>query len=563
MKTPEDNSCLLEVDNLSVEYKLPSGIVRAVKKASFTLAHGEAIGLVGESGSGKTSVALAVLGLIQSPGRITSGFIRFEGKEVTLLSTKAWQSIRGRNMAMVFQGTAQALTPTARIGQLFLETFRSHGLKGSRAEFRKRALDLLTQVRIPRPKEVFKRYPFELSGGISQRVMIALGLALNPKLLIADEPTTGLDVIAQIELIDLINELREKTGISLIVISHDLSFVARIATRIAVMYRSEIVEEQPVNELLRSPQHEYSRKLLKSSQGLVNHKLSSVSDSPVYLELKNVSKKYRAIGGFFGNLFDSRGTTVGAVIDASLSLKEGESLGIVGHSGAGKTTLAKMALGALLATRGEIRLMGQKLDPGNLKIYRNLQMISQYPAEVLDPRMGVGRTIREPLDHFRVGTPAQRNQRVETLLTQVGLPVEYKTRYPHQLSGGEQQRVCIARALALRPKLLICDEPVSSLDLVFQSQILELLEALREEYGLTLIMISHDLRVVRSLCEYILVIENGRIVEQAPTQVLFENPGHAHSRLLMEAHTHLQLEVASMHSEVKGNSKVLLFLGKL
>jgi ABC-type glutathione transport system ATPase component len=222
-----------------------------------------------------------------------------------------------------------------------------------------------------------------------------------------------------------------------------------------------------------------------------------------------------------------------------------------------------MILGLLVPTSGDIRLMGQKLDQSNLKIYRNLQMISQYPAEVLDPRMRVGRIIREPLDHFRVHTAEQRNQRVETLLNQVGLPMEYWDRYPHQLSGGEQQRVCIAQALALSPKHLVCDEPVSSLDLVFQAQILELLAALREEYGLTLIMISHDLRVVRSLCEYILVIKNGRIVEQAPTQALFENPCHAYSRLLIEAHTHLQLEVASMHSEVKGNSKVLLFLGKL
>ncbi|MBE9572782.1 MAG: ABC transporter ATP-binding protein, partial [Proteobacteria bacterium] len=343
MKTPEDNSCLLEVDNLSVEYKLPSGIVRAVKKASFTLAHGEAIGLVGESGSGKTSVALAVLGLIQSPGRITSGSISFEGKDLIALSTKAWRSIRGPDMAMVFQGSAQALTPTARIGQLFLETFRSHGLKGSSAEFRKRALDLLTQVRIDRPEEVFRRYPFELTGGMHQRVMIALALALNPKLLIADEPTTGLDVIGQIELIDLINELREKTGISLIVISHDLSFVARIVSRIAVMYKSEIVEDQPVNELLRSPQDEYSRRLVKASQELANHKLKTAptADSSIFIEFNNVHKKYRTIGGFFGN----HRADVEAVKNVTLSLKEGESLGIVGHSGAGKTTLAKMILG--------------------------------------------------------------------------------------------------------------------------------------------------------------------------------------------------------------------------
>ena len=544
MKTPEDNSCLLEVNNLSVEYRLPSEIVHAAKKVSFTLTRGEAIGLVGESGSGKTSVALAVLGLIQSPGRITSGSIRFEGKKVTSLSTKAWQSIRGRDMAMVFQGSAQALTPTARIGQLFLQTFRSHGLKESRAEFRKRALDLLTQVRIPRPEEVFKRYPFELSGGMCQRVMIALGLALEPKLLIADEPTAGLDVLAQIELIDLINDLREKTGISLIVISHDLGFVARIATRIAVMYRSEIIEDQPVNALLRSPRYEYSRKLVSASQDLANHKLKTAptADSSIFIELKNVYKKYRTIGGFFGN----HRADVEAVKDATLSLKEGESLGIVGHSGAGKTTLAKLILGLLLPTRGDIRLEGQKLDPSNLKIYRNLQMISQYPAKVLDPRMPVGRIIREPLDHFRVYTAEQRNQRVETLLNQVGLAMEYWDRYPHQLSGGEQQRVCIARALALSPKHLICDEPVSSLDLIFQIQILKLLAGLQEEYGLTLIMISHDLRVVRSLCEYIMVIENGRIVEQAPTQTLFENPRHAHSRLLMQAHTHLQLDVAYM-----------------
>lgn len=539
MKASTDNSCLLKADNLSVEYKLSSEIVYAVKKASFTLTRGEVMGLVGESGSGKTSVALAVTGLIQSPGRITSGSIRFDGKEVTLLSAKAWQSIRGRDMAMAFQGSAQALTPTARIGQLFLQTFRSHGLKGSNAEFRKRALDLLTQVRIPRPEEVFKSYPFELSGGICQRVMIALSLALNPKLLIADEPTTGLDVIAQIELIDLINDLREKTGISLIVISHDLGFVVRIATRIAVMYRGEIVEEQPVNELLRSTQHEYSRKLLKSSQGLVNHQVKSVpdTDSSVLLELKNVSKKYRAIGGVFCN----HRADVEVVKDAAMSLKEGESLGIVGPSGAGKTTLVKLILGLLLPTRGDIRLNGQKLDPSNLKIYCNLQMINQYPGQALDPRLRVNRIIREPLDHFRVDTAEQRNQRMKTLLKQVGLPIEYRNRYPHQLSGGEQQRVCIARALALRPKLLICDEPISSLDLIFQAQILELLAGLREEYGLTLIMISHDLRVVRSLCERLLVMDNGRIVEQGLTCDIFENPCAARSHALMNAMSQLQL----------------------
>ncbi|MDL1964540.1 MAG: ABC transporter ATP-binding protein [Deltaproteobacteria bacterium] len=535
---------LLEVENFSVDYIIPNQRVNAVRNVSFALNQGEVLGIVGESGSGKTTVAHAMLGLVPPPGRVVSGSIRFDGKELTSLSAKTWQSMRGRDMAMVFQGSEQALTPTARIGQFFLQTFRCHGLDGSRATFRKRALELLELVRISRSEKVLDSYPFELSGGMCQRVMIALGLALEPKLLIADEPSSGLDVVAQIEIVDLINDLRKEKEISLMVISHDLGFVARLATRIAVMYKGEIVEDRGLNELLCSPRHEYSRKLFSASQGLVYHKLKSDfpdDPSPSYLELNNVSKKYRATGGFFGNFFDSQGAIIEAVIDASLSFKEGEGLGIVGPSGAGKTTLARMISGTLLPTSGDIRLMGQKLDPGDLKKYRNLQMISQYPAEVLDPRLRVGKIIGEPLEHFNVGSSRERNERVETLLAQVGLPVEYKGRYPHQLSGGEQQRVCIARALALRPKLLVCDEPVSSLDLIFQIQILELLAGLQEEYGLTLIMISHDLRVVRSLCERLLVMDNGRIVEQGLTCDIFENPCTSQAHALINAMSQLQL----------------------
>ncbi len=535
---------LLEVENLSVDYIIPNQRVKAVRNISFVLNQGEVLGIVGESGSGKTTVAHAVLGLVPPPGRVVSGSIRFDGKELTSFSVKTWQSMRGRDMAMVFQGSEQALTPTARIGHFFLQTFRSHGLEGSRAAFRKRALELLELVRIPGPKKVLDSYAFELSGGMCQRVMIALGLALEPKLLIADEPSSGLDVVAQIEIVDLINDLRKENEISLMVISHDLGFVARIATRIAVMYRGEIVEEQALHELLCSPRHEYSRKLFGASQGLVTHNVVSPENSSrPCIELKTVSKTYRGVNSFLSNFFDNKDTVVRAVTDTSLSVEEGVSLGIVGPSGAGKTTLARMILGILSPTSGDIRLMGQKLDPSDLKKYRNLQMISQYPAEVLDPRLQVGKAIGEPLEHFSVGTSGERNQQVEKLLTQVGLPMEYKVRYPHQLSGGEQQRVCIARALALRPKILVCDEPVSSLDLIFQIQILKLLAGLQEEYGLTLIMISHDLRVVRSLCERLLVMDNGRIVEQGLTCDIFENPRTAQSHVLMNAMSQLQLEV--------------------
>ena len=528
-------SPLLQIRDLHVA--LPEGSERrhAVEAVDLDLAPNEILCVVGESGSGKSLTARAVMGLLPKPHvRIEKGSIRFDEEDLAQTSEARLRAIRGSDISMIFQEPMTALNPVMTIGGQTDEVFRCH-TKMRRKERYERAIALFDAVHLPDPEHIFNAYPHELSGGQRQRAMIAMALALDPKILIADEPTTALDVTTQAQILRLIKELQADHNTGVLFITHDFGVVADIADRVAVMQRGRVVEIGTAERVLNAPEHAYTQALIKAVPSLTPRPTRAQSAEPV-LDIRGLSKIYRSGGGFFG--LSGKERHVVAADDVNLELRRGETLGIVGESGSGKSTVARCIVRLNDADRGEILLQGTDLRPLDRAAMRPLrakiQMVFQDPFASLNPRTKIGRIIAQgPL--IQGVAVKEAENRTRELLEIVGLDERAFDRYPHEFSGGQRQRIGVARALANNPEVLIADEPVSALDVSIQAQILRLLDDIRERMSLSMIFITHDLRVAAQVCDRIAVMRNGRVVETGPTAAIFDNPSDSYTKALLDA----------------------------
>ncbi len=528
---------LLEVRGLSVDFHTSDGTVHAVRDISFYVDRGETLAVLGESGSGKSVSASAVMEILDCPpADIASGEIHFEGKNLLRLSTAERRRINGERLAMIFQDTLAHLNPVYSIGWQIAEAIRVHRPVG-KAEAWAETVRLLERVGIPAAESRAGDYPHQFSGGQRQRVMIAMALANRPALLIADEPTTALDVTVQAQILELLRDLTRETGMGLLLITHDLGVVADIADRVVVMHDGRIVESGRVRDVYHAPQHSYTRRLLAAIPGRAPPpERASAATGPPLLEVRDLVRHYSQTTGLLGRASGG----VRALDGVSLELRRGETLGIVGESGSGKSTLAKLILRLDEPTSGSIHFAGQNLiglDRQALKTFRRrVQAVFQDPFASLNPRMSVFELISEPWTiHHDIVPKAEWPARVAQLLTQVGLLPEHAARWPHQFSGGQRQRIAIARALALEPDVLVCDEAVSALDVSIQAQIIALLAELRDAYGLAYLFIAHDLPVVREIADRIIVMRQGVIVEEGPCERIFTAPRHPYTQALLAA----------------------------
>ncbi|WP_309136387.1 ABC transporter ATP-binding protein [Nocardioides campestrisoli] len=535
MREPTVTDPLLTIEHLAISFAQPRP---AVNDVSLRIAPGEVLALVGESGSGKSMTARAVLGLLP-PGARASGSIRFRDEELLGLDDAALSRFRGRRVAMVFQEPQTALNPVRTVGWQIREALRAHG-RVDRGQARSRALELLRQVEIPDPEERLGYYPHQLSGGQKQRVVLALALANEPDLLLADEPTTALDVTVQAEILALLRRVRDRTGTSILLITHNMGVVAEIADRVMVLREGDVVEEGETGSLFADPRHPYTRQLLDSvlrlpAQGEAGEPVQLVAPGPgpggtPALRFTDVHVRYGS---------SRRGRAFPAVTGVSLELAPGRVLGLVGESGSGKTTLGRLAAGLVPLAEGRVEVGGRDLFalPARQlrELRRDLAFVHQDPEASLDPRMSVGASIREPLDIHGVGTPAERRRRVHELLEAVRLPVDIVDRRPRALSGGQRQRVALARALVLRPSLLVADEPTSALDVSVQADVLALFRALQQELGFACVFISHDLAVVHQVADEVAVLRRGEVVESGPVSQVFSRPRHDYTRALLAA----------------------------
>ncbi len=522
---------LLEIQDLSVRFATPDGTVEAVRGASLGLRAGETVAIVGESGSGKSQLALAVLGLVASNGTAT-GSVRFEGREILGLAPSEMNRIRGAEIGTVFQEPMTALDPYLTVGRQLAAPLRQHlGLAGAAAFARSR--ELLDLVGIPNPERRLDSYPHELSGGQRQRVMIAMAIAAEPKLLIADEPTTALDVTVQAQILALLADLQHQFGMGLLFITHDLRIVRRIADRVVVMHRGKVVETGPTEEIFRHPGAAHTRELIAAEPS--GQKAPVAPDAPTLLAGRDVKVDFHIGGGLFGR----HAFVVHAVRGVSVAVRRGETIGIVGESGSGKSTLGR-ALLRLAPSQGSIRFEGRPIETLGERELRpiraRMQIVFQDPYGSLSPRMTVGDIVTEA---FLVHEPgmrrAERAERAAELLREVRLDPAWRNRYPHELSGGQRQRVAVARALATRPELVVLDEPTSALDRTVQKQIVNLLRDLQARYGLAYLFISHDLAVVRALSDRVIVMKDGAVVEEGPTEAVMAAPREEYTRQLVAA----------------------------
>ncbi|CUI71184.1 ABC transporter ATP-binding protein [Achromobacter kerstersii] len=532
---PSSSRPLLQIKNLTVD--LPPGADRqhALKDVSLTINSGEILCVVGESGSGKSLTAGAILGLLPQDVRASAGQILWQGEQDLLrLPAEAMRRLRGQGIGMIFQEPMTALNPLRTIGDQIAEVFRTHTRLG-RADIRERTLALLESVRLPEPAQALEAYPHELSGGQRQRAMIAMALALEPALLIADEPTTALDVTTQAQILHLIHDLQRRKGTAVLFITHDFGVVAEIADRVAVMQRGVLVESGTAEQVLEHPRHPYTCALIAAVPPLepAAARAGSFDDAPVILSTDALSKTYRK-RGWLGRA----GRVTHAVDGVSITLREGGTLGIVGESGSGKSTLARTLLGLVPPDAGAITLAGKPLvfkgGSAHRDHARRVQMVFQDPYGSLNPRQRVGEIVAQgPMVH---GTPRREAMaRAAELFELVGLSADAIRRYPHEFSGGQRQRVGLARALAMQPRVLIADEPVSALDVSVQAQVLALLARLRDQLGLSIVFITHDLRVAAQVCDHIAVMKSGRVVESGVCADVFRQPAHPYTQALLAA----------------------------
>ncbi len=535
---------VLAIEHLAISFAHPRP---AVEDVSVTLHRGEILALVGESGSGKSMTARAVLGLLP-PGAKATGSIRYADQEILGLPETELNRIRGARIAMVFQEPQTALNPVRTIGWQLREALRAHGTT-SRKAATERALELLRAVEIPDPQRRLSSYPHQLSGGQKQRAVLALALANDPDVLLADEPTTALDVTVQAEILRLLDRIRERTGTAIVLITHNMGVVAEIADRVVVLQAGNVVEEGETRALFAAPREPYTKTLLASvlrlpersdveeaigspsvdRQPLVASRDASSSSIPA-VEFRNVHVHYGS---------SRRGRAFPAITDVSLSVAPGEVVGLVGESGSGKTTLGRLAAGLVPLAEGQVLLRGEDVLAApraeRRHLRRGLAFVHQDPEASLDPRYAVGASIREPLDIHRVGTPAERDARVAELLEAVQLPAAYAERRPRELSGGQRQRIALARALALEPALLVADEPTSALDVSVQARVLELFRDLQDRLGFACLFISHDLAVVHQVADRVAVLRGGQLVEVGPVGRVFAQPEADYTRRLLDA----------------------------
>lgn len=556
------NTPLLHINNVTISARKDKQWTPIVKNSAFVLHQNEILGIVGESGSGKSVTSLAVMGLLpKGILQITEGSISFEGRDVSAMTEKELRNMRGNDISMIFQEPMSSLNPSLKCGYQVAEILKEHTSLSDR-EIKAKVISLFEKVKLPNPDKIYNRYPHEISGGQKQRVMIAMAVACKPKILIADEPTTALDVTVQKEIILLLKELQQETGMSIIFISHDLSLVSDIANRVLVMYRGEIVEQGDASEIFNNPKHLYTKALISSRPSLDVRlkRLPTIGDylnntvnpeeitssqrrqehneiyaKPPLLEVINVEKEYVSSAGLFGKNVNFK-----AVDDVSFKIYEGETLGLVGESGCGKSTLGNAILQLDKPTAGKILYRGTdltKLSSGEIReLRKEIQIIFQDPYSSLNPRITVGKAIMEPMQvHGLYKNDKERRAKVIEILNRVGLGEEHYNRYPHEFSGGQRQRIGIARTIALQPKLIVCDESVSALDISVQAQVLNLLNELKENFGFTYIFISHDLAVVKYMSDQVLVMNKGKIEEMNEADALYARPQKDYTKKLIAA----------------------------
>jgi peptide/nickel transport system ATP-binding protein len=525
---------ILDIDNLVValgKTKNPNG-PRIIDGVSIKVEKGETLCVVGESGSGKSVTSLTTMGLLPKNAlHAVGGSVKLVGEELLTASDRRLRELRATRMAMIFQEPMTALNPVVPVGRQIDEVLRAHTSLDARAR-RKRILDMMEQVHLPDVERIFGSYPHRLSGGQRQRIMIAMALVLEPKLLIADEPTTALDVTTQKQILSLIRELQRDHGTAVLFITHDMGVVAEIADRVAVMRQGRLVETGPLDKILRSPEMDYTRNLLASVPSLIPRAPRPDSTEPVVLETNELGKVYRE------RSFLGKAREVVAAQNVTLTLRKGRTLGIVGESGSGKSTVARCIVRLIDPTSGGVRLAGHEISILTRRLLqphrKRIQIVFQDPYRSLNPRITVGESIAEgPVNYGMSNDKAMA--RARELLELVGLPADAISRYPHQFSGGQRQRIAIARALALDPDVLVADEAVSALDVSVQAQVLELLDEIQRRLGIAILFITHDLRVAAQICDDVVVMQKGRIVEQGPAGEILTHPKEAYTKSLLEA----------------------------
>ncbi|WP_434810668.1 ABC transporter ATP-binding protein [Microbacterium sp. bgisy189] len=547
---PAGSTPLLTVRDMAVDFQTIDGPVHAVEGVDLEIGAGETVAIVGESGSGKSTTAMAVIGLLPGNGKVVRGSIQLEGRELVGAPESQMRRIRGGSIGLVPQDPMSNLNPVSKIGTQVAETLLAHGLATSKDVDRK-VVETLAAAGLPNAEERAKQYPHEFSGGMRQRALIAIGLACNPRLLIADEPTSALDVTVQKTILDQLGRMTDDLGTSVLLITHDLGLAADRAARVVVMHRGRIVEQGPARQILEDPQHPYTQSLVKAAPSVAAARLrpeafrpaaeTAAEAKPVdnIVEVESLTKLYKVRGSK---------EDFAAVKDVSFAIPRGETVAIVGESGSGKTTTARMLLKVIEPTEGAIRYEGQDvaaLKGRDLRDFRQkVQPIFQDPYSSLNPMFTIERIVSEPLDFYKRGSSKDRAARVRKLLDDVALPHSMLRRYPSELSGGQRQRVAIARALALQPELIVCDEPVSALDVLVQDQILTLLRDLQSEYGLSYLFISHDLAVVRLISDYVCVMKDGALVEAASSEEIFTNPRDPYTRKLLASIPGNELDIA-------------------
>ncbi len=528
---------LLTVQGLRVSFATEGGLVQAVDDVSFELEAGEVLAIVGESGSGKSVTAQTILGLTRSANASVAGSVQFRSRELIDADESELRQVRGAEIAMIFQDPMTSLNPIYRVGAQIVEAIRAHRPEVGKAQARERAIELLDSVGIPEPERRVDRYPHEFSGGMRQRAMIAMALALAPDVLIADEPTTALDVTIQAQILELLRRLNRERNLATILITHDLGVVAEVADRVLVMYEGRIVERGSLDDIFYSPKDPYTRKLLDAVVRLDQEQsLRPGREGAPLLEVTDLVKHFPLKRGL---LIEREVDRVRAVDGVSFSVAKGETLGLVGESGSGKSTLSRTVLQLLAPTSGSVRFEGREIAGLSRREMRPLraemQMVFQDPYASLNPRKRVGQIIGDPLRLQGRASGAELRAQVLELLERVGLSPAHYQRYPHEFSGGQRQRIGIARALALRPKLIVADEPVSALDVSIRAQILELLADLQDDFGLTYVFVAHDIGVVRHISDRIAVMHEGKIVEQGPADTVCERPSDPYTKTLLAA----------------------------